>query len=183
MDFASLGWSRLRNGISGQRAALVAAPFRSPRASRPCATYRAVPAAQVSNWTSTNRWEDIRLQTPEYLLSVVGTTGVLPVFVPFARNRFEGIASGDLGSPFAFTLHFRRIDVGSKAALGIVTRCTRFHQPNDWVDAKRKRALLAMPSICQAPVPSESLRGLSCALAFRHLTSVNGILVSRVRHR
>jgi hypothetical protein len=33
------------------------------------------------------------------------------------------------------------------------------------------------------PPPSESLCGLFCALAFRHFTSVNGMLVSRFRHR
>jgi hypothetical protein len=152
MGLASRGPSRLRSGISGQRATLVAAPFRPPRASRPCVAYRAVPVVRVQQRTSTNRWEDVRLETSEYLLSVVGATGVLPVFVPFARDRFEGIANGDLGSPFALSFHCGRIDVCSKAALGIIARCARLHEPDSWIDAKRKRALLAMPPICQAPV-------------------------------
>jgi len=82
---------------------------------------------EFGNRTSTNRWEDIRLQTPKYLFSVVGATGVLPVAMPFARDRFESIPSGDLGLPFALTFHDGRIDVGSKASFGIVARCTRFH--------------------------------------------------------
>ena len=53
--------------------------------------------------TLTNRWEDVRLQTPEDLACVVGRPTAFPVFVPFARDRFKGIAGGDLGSPFALT--------------------------------------------------------------------------------
>lgn len=44
---------------------------------------------------------------------------VLPVFVPFARDRFESITRGDFGSPFALTFHYRWIDVRGKATLGI----------------------------------------------------------------
>ena len=35
----------------------------------------------------------IRLQTPEDLRGVIGAAGILPVLVPFARDRFEGLKS------------------------------------------------------------------------------------------
>src|ERR1019366_8724084 len=99
-------------------------------------------------------WKDVRLQTPEDLASVVGGTSVLPVVVPFARDRFEGIASGNLGSPFTLTLHLGRIDAGGKTSLGIVARRACLHKSDGWIDAERKRALFAMPSIRKAPVLS-----------------------------
>jgi hypothetical protein len=42
--------------------------------------------------------------------------------VPFARDRFEGIASCNLRGPFTLTFHDGGIDVGGDAALGIVAR-------------------------------------------------------------
>lgn len=57
----------------------------------------------AGNRTTTNHWEDVRLQPPEVLVSIIGGTSVLPIVVPFARDRFEGIAIGDLSSPFTLT--------------------------------------------------------------------------------
>jgi hypothetical protein len=113
MDPASLGPSQLRSGISGRQAALVVARFRSPRASQLAQHIEQFCWFEFGNRTPPNRWEDICLQTPEDLARVVGRPSAFPVFVPFACDRFESIASGNLGGAFTLTFHYGRIDVGS----------------------------------------------------------------------
>jgi hypothetical protein len=107
---------------------------------------------EFGNRTPTNRWKNVHLQTPEDLTSVIGSTSVLPVVVPFAGYRFEGIARGDLGSAFALALNRGRIDVSCQAALGIVASNTCLHKADGRIDAERKRPLLS--------VPSKRLRGI-----------------------
>ena len=72
--------------------------------------------------------------------------------MPFARDRFEGIASCNLRGPYTFMFHDGRIDIGSKVTLGFIPRRARLHKPNSRIDADRKGALFAMPPIGQAPV-------------------------------
>jgi hypothetical protein len=72
--------------------------------------------------------------------------------VPFACDRFEGIAGCNLRGPFSLTFQDGRIDIGSEVPLGFIARGARFHQPNGWIDAECKRALFAVPPKGQAPV-------------------------------
>ena len=53
----------------------------------------------------------------------------LPVFVPLARDRFEGIVSRNLRGPFTLPFHYGRIDVSSEVTFGFIPRSVRLHQP------------------------------------------------------
>jgi hypothetical protein len=114
------------------------------------------------NGTAADRRENIRLQTSEDLSSVVGGTCTLPVFVPLARDGFEGIVSRDLCGPLTLLFHYGRIDVSRKVTLGFIPRSARRRQPNGRIDADCKGAFPAMRRRCGI-IGSKTEVGLSDA--------------------
>ena len=178
------------------QAALIVVPFRSPRASQLCASISSSPGdSSVSDRTPTNRWKDISLKAPEDLSSVVRATWHPSSFRAIRAQRLQRYCQRRPWRPVCAHVSPGK-DQGWR--LGCVwhrARRTRIRKPNSGIDAKRKRALLAMPPIRQAPVlcsvgltnrckppPSESLRGLISPSRFgtSHLSTACWYLVSAI---
>lgn len=77
------------------------------------------------NRTAADRGQGIRIETSEDPGSLVGATRTFPVFVPVAREGFEGIVSRNLCGPLTLLFHYGRIEVSSKVMLGYIPRSTR----------------------------------------------------------
>jgi hypothetical protein len=90
---------------------------------------------EFSNRTPTNYRKDIGFQPTQNLASVVGGSAIFPIFVPFARHRFKGIARCEPRSALSLALGRGRINVGGQAALGIIPPRACLHEADSWINA------------------------------------------------
>src|SRR5208337_2611081 len=108
--------------------------------------------------TVAERREYVLFETLDHVASVMRRPFRLHVFVPFARDLFEGVGGGELALADALAFPLSGVDPVVQKSARLQSVFTRPGQSDDRIDAQRQALFLAVEAILQTPI-ARAVRG------------------------